>query len=178
MSMLLSQFVLLFPSPAKYHIYFNSWWSQWSCRKIFPVFSPLSYWISHPMTLYSTLTQRLTPIGISLTSLLQISISDIYYDCHRVSLQLTLTSLMTPNILSQHHLRDDLNLITISYYNPSSHNVITSFLTWDKYPGKSKINPLFIWISKNFPWPFSTLKEWAPGKALTSTKQKKQGNKW
>ena len=61
---------------------------------------------------------------------------------------------------------DDLNLITISCYNPSSHNVITSFLTWDKCPGKSTITLLFIWISKNFPWPFLTLKEWAPGKAV------------
>lgn len=118
------------------------------------------------MSLYSTLTQRLTPIGISLILLLQISISDLYYDCHRVSLQLTLTSLMTPNILSQHHLRDDLNFITISCYSPLSHNVITSFLTWDKYLSKSKITPLFIWISKNFPWPFLPLKDWAPGKAI------------
>ena len=61
---------------------------------------------------------------------------------------------------------DDLNLITISCYNPSSHNVITSFLTWDKCPGKSTLTLLFIWISKNFPWPFLILKEWAPGKAV------------
>ena len=130
------------------------------------MFGPLHYWISHPMSLYSILTQRLTPMGIPLTLLFQLSISDIYYDCHRVSLQLAFASLMTPNILLQHHLRDDLNLITISCYNPSSHNVITAFLTWDKYCGKSKITPLFVWISKNFPWPSLTLKEWAPGKTI------------